>query len=199
MKRWTLLIMCAAIAASAVAHGRQPTDRTRLILELVRGRATQQHDAWFADGDFPRAIQSIRVLHELFPSDYGLETDLGWMLENVEDYGSAITVYINYRKSFPKDPEAYYPEAELYFREKLYSKVPPLMEPALRMPGSRDPNSYRILANSYERLGLFNDSKRVWDKYLAFSKDGQAKLNRHRVEKKRLGLWPAPKPVAARK
>jgi tetratricopeptide (TPR) repeat protein len=137
------------------------------------------------------------VLHELFPHDYELETDLGWMLENVEDYGAAIVVYRSYRKAYPKDPEAYYPEAELYFRERLYSKVPPLIEPSLRLGAHPHPNSYRILAGSYERLGLFKDSKRVWDAYLAFTADdGQAKVNRDRVEKKRLGQWP-PKPVAA--
>ncbi|MHB8635716.1 MAG: hypothetical protein ACYC96_04500 [Fimbriimonadaceae bacterium] len=197
MRTIAILVTCAAIAGSAVARGPVQPDRTDLILEMVRGRATQQHDAWFDDGDFPRAIQSLRVLHELFPHDYGLETDLGWMLENVEDYGGAIAVYVSYRKAFPKDPEAYYPEAELYFREHLYAKVPPLIEPSMRLGQRPQANSYRILAGSYERLGLFKDSERVWDTYLAFAKDdGQAKVNRARVEKKRTGAWP-PKPVAA--
>ena len=198
MKKIAILIACAALAAVVAAKGPGQKDRSALILNMVRSRATQQHDAWFNDGDYPRAIQSIRVLHELFPHDYELETDLGWMLENVEDYGGAIAVYIEYRKSFPKDPEAYYPEAELYFREHLYAKVPPLIEPSLKLGSHPHANSYRILAGSYERLGLFSDSKRIWDAYLAFTKDdGQAKANRDRVEKKRLGEWP-PKPVASR-
>ena len=190
MRRLGLLAACVVLIATACAQGPQQHDRTSLILDMVRGRATQQHDLWFKDGDFPRAIQSIRVLHELFPHDYDLETDLGWMLENVEDYGGAIAVYISYRKAFPKDPDACFPEAELYFRERLYSKVPPLIEPSLRLGPHPQPNAYRILAISYERLGLFKDSERIWDSYLALSKnDGQAKLNRDRVEKKRLGEW----------
>jgi len=198
MRRLAILAACLAVVTAAFARGPAQPDRTNLILEMVRGRATQQHDVWFGDGDFPRAIQSIRVLHELFPHDYALETDLGWMLENVEDYGGAIAVYMNYRKAFPKDPEAYYPEAELYFRERLYTKVPPLIEPSLRLGIHPHANSYRILAGSYERLGLFKDSERIWDTYLAFTKDdGQAKVNRNRVEKKRLGEWPPPKPPTA--
>jgi hypothetical protein len=196
MKRIVVFAMCMVVAAAAVAHSPQKQDRTSLILDLIRGRATQQHDVWFKDGDFPRAIQSIRVLQQLFPHDYDLETDLGWMLENVEDYGGAIAVYIEYRKAFPLDPDAPYPEASLYFREHLYSKVPPLIEPSLRLGSHPQANAYRILANSYEHLGLFKDSERVWDTYLAFATtDGQAKVNRGRVEKKRLGEW-APKPAA---
>lgn len=188
MKRCVIFVCCAALVAAAVAQSPQkPIDRSKLILQIARERASRQNDAWFNDGDFPRAIQSLRVLHELFPHDYDLETDLGWMYENVEDYGSAISLYIAYRQGFPGDIDSEYPEAELYFRRKLYSKVPPLVEPALRR-GTKDPNSFRILAISYERLGLFQDSKRVWDAYLVVApNDEQAKNNRERVEKKRTG------------
>jgi tetratricopeptide (TPR) repeat protein len=130
------------------------------------------------------------VLHELFPDDYALETDLGWMQENVENYGAAISTYIAYRKAHPNDPEAYFPEADFYSRERLYAKVPPLIEPSLKLKTRPHANSYRILANAYERLGFFSDSLRIWDLYLSFAKnDGQAKLNRARVEKKRNGQY----------
>ncbi len=195
MKRTLSLVVLAGLAALSLASGPTQKDRSGQILNIIRGRATQQHNAWFNDGDYPRAIQSIKVLHQLFPHDYDLETDLGWMLENVEDYAGAISVYVAYRKAYPKDPEAYYPEAELYFRERLYTKVPPLIEPSLRLGTHPHANSYRILALSYERMGLFGDSERIWDNYLSFTKDdGQAKVNRDRVEKKRLGLWRVPKP-----
>lgn len=195
MKRWCLIVVCALLAGAAFARGPQHKDRTNVILALIRARAERQHDSWFADGDFPRSIQSLRLLHALFPTDYDLETDLGWMLENVEDYADAIKVYIDYRKANPTDPNGPYPEAEFYFREHLYAKVPPLIEPVLRL-GTHDPNTYRILAISYERLGLYQDSERIWDAYLAFKKDdGQAKVNRARVEKKRLGLLPAKPPA----
>ena len=44
------------------------------------------------------------------------------------------------------------------------------------------PNSYRILAHSYERLGRFKDSKRVWEAYLqVHPEDETAKKNLQRV------------------
>jgi tetratricopeptide (TPR) repeat protein len=191
--------LVAVVATAAVAFAGPPvthpdndhqSERAELkrvpaILDLVRDTATHQHDAWFTDGDFPRAIQSLKVLNKLFPHDYQLVTDLGWMLENVHDEGTAIVVYKEYAKTFPDDPEAAYPEAEFYFRNKLFSKVPPIIEPSLKLKSRPHPNSYRMLARSYEKLGLFEDAKRVLDTYLAIAPtDGQAKANRERITKK---------------
>ncbi len=82
------------LTIAALAKGPAQSDRSDLILQMMRARASQQHDIWFELGDYPRAIQSLRLLHEIFPHDYALETDLGWMEENVENYPSAIGTYI---------------------------------------------------------------------------------------------------------
>jgi tetratricopeptide (TPR) repeat protein len=166
---------------------RQTPDLHRVpdILTAVRVEATNQHDAWFDDGDFPRSIQSLKVLKNLFPSDYQLVTDLGWMCENVHDESSALVLYIEYARAYPDDPEAQYPEAEFYFRNKLYAKVPQILEPVLKMRVHPHGNSYRILARAYEKMDLYEDAKRVWDTYIALvPTDGQAKVNRERVTKK---------------
>lgn len=188
MKRIAVFVGLSALTIAAFARGPVQPDRTETILRLMRERASQQHDVWFELGDFPRAVASLKILHEVFPHDYALETDLGWMQENVEQYGDAIGTYIAYRKAWPDDPEAYFPEAQFYFNEHLYAKVPPVLEPSLKLATRPHANSYRILASAYERMGLYADSLRIWDLYLSFTKDDpQAKLNRAKVERKRKG------------
>jgi tetratricopeptide (TPR) repeat protein len=164
MSRTKLFFIAAVLVAMACAFG-TPPKRTQAILDVVKVRARAQGDVWFGDGDYPRCIQSLTVLHELFPHDYTLTTDLGWMYGNVENYGSELAVYVAYRQAFPSDPEAKFPEAFFYFRKRAYAKVPPLLEPSLKLK-SPQPDSYRLLANSYKRLGLLTDSLRVWDSYL---------------------------------
>lgn len=167
---------------------RPDLSRVKGILEFIRGEASSQHDVWFDDGDFPRSVQSLKILHSLFPADYSLLTDLGWMLENIQENSSALITYKKYATRYPEDAEAAYPEAEFYFRNKLWSKVPPIIEPSLKLKPHPHPNSYRILARSYEMMGLLKDSQRVWDEYLAIDpNDGQAKVNLARVLKKMRG------------
>ena len=196
MKRLAAFIGLSALTIAAFARGPVQPDRTETILRLVRERASQQHDIWFELGDYPRAVASLKLLHELFPHDYALVTDLGWMQENIEQYGDAISIYVSYRKAWPDDPEAYFPEAQFYYNERLYAKVPAIIEPSLKLATRPHPNSYRILASSYEHMGLYADSLRIWDLYLSFAKnDGQAKVNRAKVERKRTGEQAATNPV----
>lgn len=140
----------------------------------------RQVDVWFKEGDYPRLIQLLRFRIEVYPNDYDLATDLGWMLESVERKTDALEVYRRYAKLNPNDPDAPFPEANHYFKLKQYDKVPPLIEPSLdKRP---HPNSYRILAHSYERSGKLKDSKRVWELYLSRHPDDEtAKNNLKRV------------------
>lgn len=191
MKHVIALSLVAAMATGVCTAGGPSgvaPNRTDQILQVARDRVTTQGDAWFSDGDYPRDIQSLRLLHELFPSDYDLATSLGWMLENVHDYGKALAVYIGYREANPHDPEAVYPEAWFYFRQKLYAKVPTLLEPALSYKVHAEPNTYRILASAYERMGLYGDSVRIWQRYLKlYPGDPQAAVNEKRVTSKMKG------------
>ena len=97
--------------------------------------------------------------------DYGTTTDLGWMLQNVEQYDEALAIYKAYRLAYPNDPEAPYPEAQYYYLHKQYAKVPPLIEGTLAE--KPHPNSFRILAHSYDHLGKLLDSRRVWKLLIA--------------------------------
>ena len=159
--------------------------RMQIIWEAFDDRVSTQTDVWFEDGEFPRVIQLLRVMTALYPSNYDTVTNLGWMLENVEKWDEALAVYVNFRKHNANHPEGYYPEANFYYSRKLYSKVPPLIEPSLKMKIKPHPNSYRILAMSYERMGLLSDARRVFKMIIDRDpSDATAKMNLSRVEKK---------------
>lgn len=168
--------------ASVSKPGAQPS-RASEIWERAEVRASRQSDIWFKRGDYLRAIQLLRFRAALFPSDYDINTDLGWMLSNVEAHDEALSVYVRFRQNNPTDADAPFPEANFYFQRRAYAKVPPLLEPTL--PKRPHSNSYRILAHSYERMGLLQDSARVWRALLVRNpNDGAAKSNLERVESK---------------
>jgi tetratricopeptide (TPR) repeat protein len=172
-----------------IAAGPAPqADRTAAIWSVAEDRIIRQNDIWFKQGDYPRAIQSLRILFGLEPHDYEIATDLGWMLENVENYDSALQVYTQFRKLNPNDPDAPFPEAHFLFQKKQYDKVPPLLEPTLKMGVHPHQNSYRTLAHSYERMKRYADSVRVWQTYLKLApNDETAKGILQRVKKKMAG------------
>lgn len=176
MLAWLPVVLIAG------THQTAPAAKSRLdrIWEAADTRMARQVDIWFKEGDYPRLIQLLRFRIEVYPHDYELATDLGWMLQNVERRPEALEVYRRYAKLNPEDPDGPFPEANYYFQQKEYAKVPPLIEPTLaKMP---HPNSYRILAHAYERTGKLQNSKRVWELYLSrHPGDEAAKNNLKRV------------------
>lgn len=176
-------ILWVASAMAGQDQNKPQASRVDAILDAVNSRLAYQTDIWFDGGDFPRVVQLLRIHYGLEPGNYEVATNLGWMLENVEQWNEALAVYVRFRKMNPKDPDATYPEANFYFQKKAYAKVPALLEPSLeKLP---HPNSYRILAHSFERMKMFGDSKRIWQKYLKrFPNDQAAKANLKRVEGK---------------
>lgn len=190
MSTTMLLVASAALAgAGSPAAPAQATGakalRTDAIWSYAQGRMDQQMDIWFEAGDYPKVIQVLRVEAEAFPHDYEVATNYGWMQENVQNYPAAIQAYERYRKDNPKDPDASLPLANLYFRQKKYTQVPALLEPAVKRTPPPHGNVYRILAHSYERTDRLTDSRRVWQTYLKVApNDAPAKVNLARVEKK---------------
>lgn len=175
------LVALGALAMAAPQPKKQP--RQDLIWDVAHNRFVDQLDYWFEDGDFPRCVQLLKVMSDLNPTDYEIATDLGWMLENIEMPDEALAVYVRFRKQNPKDADASFPEANFYYKQKLYAKVPALLEPTLAMKPHG--NSYRILAHSYEKMGQLADSKRVWAAYVRSNpSDETAKANLRRVEGK---------------
>jgi len=182
MKR-AVIASLLALAASGLA---QMPDNTRVgrIWAALQDRLTRQSSLWFKDGDYPRTIQILRFQYALVPNDYDVGTNLGFMLENINEDDQALAVYIELRKASPNDPDNAWPEAFLYFKKKAYAKIPPLLEPTI-MGHDPHPNNYRTLADAYEKMNMFADSKRVWDLYLSRHPDDSAGVaHRKRIIKK---------------
>lgn len=175
--------LAAALAAQALASQTPDPKRIDAIWQAASARMYDQNDAWFEQGDYPRIVQLLRYMHSLWPTDYDTATNLGWMLENIDRTDEALALYIAYRKDNPNLYIAAFPEANFYFKNKLYSKVPPLLEPHLGLHASA--NMFRLVAHSYEKMNLLKDSMRTWEKYIALAPgDLAAKQNEARIERK---------------
>ncbi|HRF61099.1 MAG TPA: hypothetical protein PLH94_14445 [Fimbriimonadaceae bacterium] len=172
---------------AAGLHGKRSnsqTGRLAVIWDAAEERMARQADAWFKDGDYPRVIQLLRFRGELYPDDEEANSDLGWMLENVEEEGEALKVYQTFRRRNPQNPDGPWLEASYRFRKKDYAPIPALLEPTIAK--EPHPNSYRTLAHAYERTSRLADSERIWVTYLArFPDDETAKANLRRVREKR--------------
>lgn len=189
-------LIAALMAAGTMAGSTHPPQKSRMdaIWNSAYNRMVKQHDYWFDAGDFPRIINSLRLMNGVYPEDYETATNLGWLLESTEENDEALVVYMRYSKENPENPDAPYPEGNFYFMKKAYAKVPPIIEPSIKGKAPH-PNSFRILAHSYEKLGLFKDSQRVWQALLALTPNDQAaRLNLQRVENKLKGEAPPPPP-----
>lgn len=174
-----------AIVASAGASAAK-ADQAKIdaIWDVANLRVNRQLEVWYEDGDFPRMTQALRFQYSLYPEDYEIATNLGFLLESIGYEDEALAIYIKHRRKNPNDPDAALPEATFYFQKRVYAKVLPLLEPAIKKEDAHA-NVWRLLANSYERMNLLADSKRVWQRYLQKApNDATAKRNLARVEKK---------------
>lgn len=180
MRRFWLV---AILAMAALPLGAQ--DRTGDIWGAAANRMSNQNDKWFKDGDYPKCIQSLRMLNQLFPADEDIATSLGWLLESTEQYTEALAVYVRFKNNNPTNPNAPYPEAFFYQKKKAWAKIPPLLEPTIKRNPPPHANSFRILAHSYDQLKRYTDAKRVWLAYLKINpSDEAAKANLRKVENK---------------
>ena len=182
MKKLACVVGLAILPFLTLAKGSDP-QHLKAIWDHIDNRLNSQTDLWFKDGFFPTCISLLRFMNAEDPTDYETATNLGWMLENVHKWDEALATYVRYRKDNPAEPDAPFPEANFYFMQKAYSKVPPLLQASIvKHP---HPNSYRLLAHSYEKLGLFPDALKVWQQLVAdHPEDDAAKVNMNKVEKK---------------
>lgn len=180
-----ILPTLASLLALTTSTSDQAASKARLdaIWDAADDRVSRQIDIWFNQGDYPKAIHGLTMQTHYYPHDYDVATNLGWMLENTEEWDKALGVYEGFQKANPGDKDAALPVGQYYWMKKQYAKVPPIFEPVLSK--HPHPNIYRILANSYEKMKKYDQAIRVWKTYLAvYPNDGQAKVNLARDEKK---------------
>jgi tetratricopeptide (TPR) repeat protein len=162
-----------------------PMGRSEQILGLFEAEVAEQTDIWFEFGDFPLVVDMLKVQVEVEPDNYRLNTDLIWMLGNISRDEEAYDWARKFRLSNPGNPEAAFPEAQLYYFDREYADVTRILLPTIDMTVKPHPNTYRILAHSLEDLGRFQKSKEVWDLLLELTpEDDAARNNRNRVAQK---------------
>ncbi|MBS1723024.1 MAG: hypothetical protein JSS66_08740 [Armatimonadetes bacterium] len=161
------------------------TSQANQVLASARERINRDNDAAYNDGNFQVVIQNQRTLAELDPHDEETWSNLAWMYGNIEHYTDEWLTCRRFAKNNAAYADGPYYEAQFFYFHKVYGKVPALLEPVLKMNPAPDPNAFRFLAHSYDKLGYSQDSLRVWDLYLAKRPDDrQAKINRDRVAAK---------------
>ena len=183
MKKIACLVVSVVLPLCVFAQSSPSDAHMKAIWGHINARLNSQTDIWFKKGYFPTCINLLRYEYEEDPSNYDIATNLGWMLENVHLWDKALAIYVRFRKDNPTMADAAFPEAYFYFEQKAYSKVPPLLQPTI----SRHPfaNSYRLLAHSYEKLGLYPDALTVWKQLVVdYPQDAAAKLNMEKIAKK---------------
>jgi tetratricopeptide (TPR) repeat protein len=185
--------LSAFVALSVLQTGttgikpKQTTPNVSSVIDAaIYNRLSGQADVWFKDGDYPKIIQLLRMQAEMFPNDYETWSNLGWMLENIDEDAKASATYKEYAKRNPKDPDAILPEAQRLFMARKYKEAIAIAEPALSPKAH--PNLWRITANSYERSGQFAKSAAIWKRYLKLNPNDEPAKNRLRtVESKAAG------------
>lgn len=148
-------------------------------LEIERAafeRANAQQDRWFHDGDYPAIIAMLRYQYEVYPFSDDVNTSLGWMYGNTAAYDKELAVYSDYFKRNPQSVDGPYPLAQHYYIKRDYVMVTNLLAPVVKLKERSHPNTYRMLAQSYSRLGLAAQAVKVYDKYLDVAPDDLAAL-----------------------
>lgn len=158
----SLLLMVGAVGAWGQKRDVEMSAEEREAMSAYGVRVGNESDGYFEDGDYRLVIELLRMTNAMYPDDYETVSNLGWMYGNIEDKASELDVYVKYMKLRPKDPEAYYPAGEFYFKEKKYAEAVAILEKALLLPGERHANTYRVLAGSYKRLEKLEDAARVY-------------------------------------
>lgn len=177
---------------SLVRPERPPASRMDIIMDSMDTRLINQSDRWFDDGEFPMVISLLRLQCDMDTTNYDLWTSLIWMYGNIEDRTKELAAAIEFRELNRTWGEAWYPEAEIYFRRGMRAKAIPLLEQAIIL-GPVHPNSYRLLGNSWRSLGFPAQAVRVWEAMLKlYPSDERAKAQLDRARKE-AAMGPPPK------
>lgn len=137
-------------------------ERIDEIWEHIDNRVIRQQDIWYQDGEFPTIVSLLKVQVGYQPDDYDTMTNLGWMQENIEEWADAEATYREFIRLHPKDGDAPFPLAWLFYNyKKRYEDAIKVLEASL--PNKPGPNTYRVLAKSYERIKKYDQAIRVWE------------------------------------
>ena len=172
------LLILVALPSIGISQASQ----SDAILRSARDRISSQCDNWFKDGKFLPVIQAQEFVVGSIPEDEETWSNLIWMYMNIERADLQWECSRRFSEANPGYKDANYYTAEFLYLKRQYAKIPSIVEPMIEKLPHPDANCYRFLANSYDKMGYYQDSLRVWDAYLLVNpQDGQAKVNRSKV------------------
>lgn len=152
------------------------------IQEAMLSRLNQERDGWFGEGDYPAVTHNLEYVVRWTPNDYERVTDLGWMYSNMRQFDRELSVYVRFRQNNPEMADAPFPEANFLYRRDAFARVIALLRPTIDMEPKPHPNNYRMLAQSYEKMGLLQEAVKVYDALLAYvPEDATSARNRDRI------------------
>ena len=90
------------------------TDPEEFEIETAMAhRMVEQQDGWFHDGDFPAIISALRYQADAWPFDEESNSNLGWMLGNIERKDEEIATYMKFALTNPDNSNSPYSAATL--------------------------------------------------------------------------------------
>lgn len=143
------------------AFAQSSVNRTDAILEEFEAQIYRRIGQHWHAGEFVECLSLYRILHGMHPDDAEISSMVVRMLGNLKRYQEELVEAISFRRAHPNDPVAATTEALLYSVQRLYERIPPLLEPIIDKSQTLD--NFVMLARAYEKLGLFAESLRIWE------------------------------------
>jgi hypothetical protein len=135
-------------------------DRTASMWSGIGDALTKRADELYHSGEWESCVPILKMLRSMYPDDESVASDLVFMLKNNDRKDEALKEAIRYRNEHPKSVSAANDLALIYFQEKLYARIPPVLEPFVKI--SSNIESFTMLGRSYEELGLPGEALRIW-------------------------------------
>jgi hypothetical protein len=176
-----------SLAVSAVLLGQSlgPAD-VKVADQIIS--ATDEYvighvDRQFVDGFWEEILPLLRWRREIYPTDYDVVTDLGFLLTSGKKVEEALTLYRQYERDVPTDPDRFLPRGGLFYLQKKWPQVIEALVPTRGTPCH--PNNLRMLAKAYEETGDLKNAEATFAEFVKrFPNDGPAKKNLERVRGK---------------
>jgi len=139
--------------------------RVNLMINIADRVMVERTDRWFMDGQWDHSIQSLDFRRAMFPDDYDVVTDYGFLLENSGEGERALKAYREFAVAAPSDKDRLLPEASYWFKMKNYARLIEMLPATLS--AKPHPNHYRMLYISYEKTGKLKEAVAICERLLA--------------------------------
>jgi predicted Zn-dependent protease len=138
-------------------------------------------DRYYHSGDWERVEKLLRSYSKQHPEDAEISNVLAWMLFNNGNEPASLIEGMRFVRDNPNSEAGKIQLAQQFFQRKLYSRVPPLLEPLVGK--TKELNAYVMLGRSYEVLGLLKSALRVHEARMKlFPDDAQGKKNLEKLK-----------------